>query len=64
MTFCQNFFLQDWFRNKFGVWLGYRVRVRIKVMVRVGLWSRVSVSKIVPLLSPPHTSALVARACQ
>jgi hypothetical protein len=19
MTFCQNFFLQDWFRNKFGV---------------------------------------------
>ena len=36
MTFRQNFFLQDWFRNKFGVGLGYRVRVRIRVMVRVG----------------------------
>jgi hypothetical protein len=22
MTFCQNFFLQDWFRNKFVVGLG------------------------------------------
>ena len=41
MTFRQYFFLQDWFRNKFGV---VSVRVWIKVMVRVGVWSRVSVS--------------------
>jgi hypothetical protein len=48
MTFRQNFFLQDWFRNKFGVGLGNRVRIR--VMVRVGVWSRVSISKPVALL--------------
>jgi hypothetical protein len=47
MTFRQNFFLQDWFRNKFGVGLG---EVRVRIRVRVGVWSRVSVSKTVALL--------------
>ena len=44
MTFRQNFFLQDWFRNKLGVGLDNRVRIR------VGVWNRVSVSKTVALL--------------
>ena len=43
MTFRQNFFLQDWFRNKLGVGLDNRVRI--------GVWNRaVSVSKTVALL--------------
>ena len=44
MAFRQNFFLQDWFRNKLGVGLDNRVRIR------VGVWNRVSVSKTVALL--------------
>jgi hypothetical protein len=46
LTFRQQIFLQNWFRNEFGV----RVRVRIRVRVRVDVWSRVSVSKTVALL--------------
>jgi hypothetical protein len=46
MTFRQNVFLQNWFRNKLGVELGYRVRLGFRVRVRVGVWNRVSVSKI------------------
>ena len=46
-----NFFgipVQDWFRNKLGVGLGW---VTIMVRVRVGVWNRVSVvSKTVALL--------------
>jgi hypothetical protein len=38
MTFRQKFFLQDWFRNKLRVGLGYRVRVTIRV--RVAVWNR------------------------
>jgi hypothetical protein len=52
MTFRQNFFLQDWFRNKLGVGLDNRVRIRVGVWnrVSVGVWNRVSVSKTVALL--------------
>ena len=40
--------VQDWFRNKLGVGLGW---VTIMVRVRVGVWNRVSVvSKTVALL--------------
>jgi hypothetical protein len=45
MTCRQNFFLQDWFRNKLGVGLAVRAMIRLRIV-----WNRVSVSKTVALL--------------